>query len=293
MTMPKKGTRKIVVDSEEYRWKLAFNHEESFEKHIRAAIELADSQGSTLVVYLIGLNVNYVDYDRDDPITPKDIEDFIRKALAAGWQPREKGPTFYLGRPSGSNRTYLNEILSLIPMTEINRHATRHDCNAISDVYLSAFPESERELIATLAIDLLNEETKPETISLVDEIDGEIVGHVAFSPVTMDFDKNWRGYILAPLAVKPGFQKQGIGSELINTGIDCLKESGVDVVFVYGDPAYYGRFGFEAETATNFKPPYELHFPFGWQAMLLKENTCPKDAVQMTCIEPLQNPALW
>ena len=44
---------------------------------------------------------------------------------------------------------------------------------------------------------------------------------------------------------------------------------GVNVVFVYGDPKYYGKFGFSAEVASAYSPPYELQYPFGWQAVAL------------------------
>ena len=95
------------------------------------------------------------------------------------------------------------------------------------------FPEEENQLVARLAVNLLNEETSPETLSLVAEIDGEVAGHIAFSPVTADSNKYWLGYILAPLGVKPGLQKNGIGSKLVASGITRLSSNGVNAVFVY------------------------------------------------------------
>ncbi len=95
-------------------------------------------------------------------------------------------------------------------------------------------------MVATLAIDLLSEATSPETISLLAETDGQVIGHIAFSPVTADNHGEWVGYILAPLGVMPGHQKRRIGSQLIESGIEWLTEKSVDVLFVYGDPKYYG-----------------------------------------------------
>ena len=94
------------------------------------------------------------------------------------------------------------------------RVATSLDRDDIRDVHLCAFPEDENQLVATLATSLLSEETNPETIALVADVGGVVVGHVAFSPVTADTNKNWLGYILAPLGVKPEYQKSGIGSKL-------------------------------------------------------------------------------
>ncbi|MEO0769565.1 MAG: hypothetical protein AAFY72_09045 [Cyanobacteria bacterium J06649_4] len=70
------------------------------------------------------------------------------------------------------------------------RVATSLDSEAVREVHLHAFPEGEKQKVATLAANLLSEETNPKTISLVAEVDGAIVSHVAFSPVTID-DERW------------------------------------------------------------------------------------------------------
>ncbi len=82
------------------------------------------------------------------------------------------------------------------------------------------------------------------TISLVAEIDGEIVGHVAFSPITIsDNTTDWYG--LGPVSVKPDFQKNGIGQALIKKGLSLLKERGAKGCALVGDPNYYEHFGFK------------------------------------------------
>jgi putative acetyltransferase len=85
-------------------------------------------------------------------------------------------------------------------------------------------------------------------ISLVAVIDEKIVGHVAFSRMTAPF----RALGLAPVAVLPLHQRQGIGAALIRAGLERAKASGWNGVFVLGDNAYYERFGFRAELATGF-----------------------------------------
>ena len=104
------------------------------------------------------------------------------------------------------------------------RLATSLDRDDIRDVHLSAFPECESQLVAELAANLLNEDTDPETITLVAEAGGQVVGHIAFSPVTADSRNRWLGYILGPLGVKPEHHKAGIGSKLVKSGIGCRKK---------------------------------------------------------------------
>lgn len=83
------------------------------------------------------------------------------------------------------------------------------------------------------------------TLSLVAcDDEGEIVGHVMFSPVTLEGeDLNWQA--LAPLTVKAEYRQQGIGAELVKEGLSSLGELGYPACVVQGDPAYYSCFGFQ------------------------------------------------
>ena len=177
-------------------------------------------------------------------------------------------------------------------MTRI-RVATSLDRDDIREIHLCAFHESENQIVSTLAINLLSEETSPKTISLVAEAGGAVVGHIAFSPVTVDNNKSWKGYILAPLGVKPEYQKRQIGSKLIESGMERLSKMGVNVLFVYGDPKYYGKFGFNADLASGYSPPYELQYPFGWQAIILNEGAFTGSTVKISCVDPLNDAELW
>ena len=142
------------------------------------------------------------------------------------------------------------------------RIAISLDRDDVRDVHLCAFPEGEREIVSKLAINLLSERTTPQTISLVAETEGAVVGHVAFSPVTIDNNEDFQGYILAPLGVKPDYQKRRIGSKLIESGMQLLSKMGVNILFVYGDPEYYSKFGFSADVADRYIPPYKLQYSY-------------------------------
>ena len=164
--------------------------------------------------------------------------------------------------------------------------------DSIDNVHFSAFSEQERETVRKLAIDLLHEKTQPQILSLVAESDSLVVGHVAFSPVTISL-KNWLGYILAPLGVRPEYQNQSVGAELVKNGMQRLLSMHINAVFVYGDPRYYGKFGFNADLASMYLPPYDIQYPFGWQAIICQEWQSITTPLRISCVQSLSDPKLW
>ncbi|HUE73876.1 MAG TPA: N-acetyltransferase [Pirellulaceae bacterium] len=114
------------------------------------------------------------------------------------------------------------------------------DAAAIHAVHVAAFPAED---VARL-VDALRAAGHAR-ISLVAEIEGQIVGHVVFSPVTVDGSSSGReGPGLAPVAVLPGHQRRGIGSALIREGLAISRQHGYGFVVLLGHPEYYPRFGF-------------------------------------------------
>ena len=102
------------------------------------------------------------------------------------------------------------------------------------------------------------------TLSLVAEADGTIVGHVAFSPVSLsDGSRGWYG--LGPISVDPARQGEGIGGKLIGEGLERLKALGATGCVLLGDPAYYSRFGFTPDTRLTLDgvpPEYFMRVAF-------------------------------
>ncbi|MEJ2729070.1 MAG: N-acetyltransferase [Deltaproteobacteria bacterium] len=126
----------------------------------------------------------------------------------------------------------------------ILRKETVADVEAITEVTIAAFKNhpisnhTEQFIINALR------DANALTISLVAEIDGRVVGHIAFSPVIIsDGTKDWYG--LGPVSVLPEYQKQGIGKSLINEGLSLLKDMGGKGCALVGEPNYYKRFGFK------------------------------------------------
>ena len=88
-------------------------------------------------------------------------------------------------------------------------------------------------------------------VSLVAVDSGEIVGHVAFSPVTIgEAEGDW--FALGPISVQPERQGQGVGQALVRAGIEALAALGASGCALLGAPGYYGRFGFESDEALRY-----------------------------------------
>lgn len=131
-------------------------------------------------------------------------------------------------------------------MLVLIRTETAADHHRITEIHLEAFrnhPFSNRT--EHLIVEGLRE-AGALTLSLVAEADGVVLGHVAFSPVTIDgVDCGW--FALGPIGVDPVAQRRGIGSGLVRTGLQRLRELGANGCVLVGDPGYYNRFGFQPE----------------------------------------------
>ena len=123
------------------------------------------------------------------------------------------------------------------------RDETLEDMCAISDVTLAAFKTLEISNHTEQCIIESLRAANALTVSLVAEMDGRVIGHIAFSPVIIsDGTPNWYG--LGPVAVLPAYQRQCIGKTLIQKGLPRLKNMKAQGCCLVGHPAYYRKFGF-------------------------------------------------
>lgn len=90
------------------------------------------------------------------------------------------------------------------------------------------------------------------TVSLVATVDDALVGHAAFSPVTID-DRPGAWYALGPISVAPHTQRRGVGRALIARGLDQLRALQAGGCVLLGNPDYYGRFGFLSDPALTYQ----------------------------------------
>lgn len=124
------------------------------------------------------------------------------------------------------------------------RSETAADVSAITEVTIAAFKtleissHTEQFIIEALRV------AKALTVSLVADMDGRVVGHIAFSPVTIsDGTRDWYG--LGPVSVLPAYQRLGIGKTLVLEGLSRLKDLGAQGCCLVGHPDYYRKFGFK------------------------------------------------
>jgi putative acetyltransferase len=131
-------------------------------------------------------------------------------------------------------------------------HPDRDEREAVLRVHRAAFGrEDEARLVQQLHL------SGRDVFELLAECDGTIVAHVAFSPVTIEHGEDGRARGLAPVAVLPAWQRQGIGTRLIGEALQALRAAALRGVVVLGDPTYYARFGFEPASR------YGLHDIYG------------------------------
>lgn len=166
------------------------------------------------------------------------------------------------------------------------RESEPSDSPAIDALYPRAFPGED---LLPLVKELLADRTN--TISLVATSDSTLVGNVIFTRGSVDRE-NAELALLAPLAVAPECQRQGIGSALVGRGLRRLQAEGIAAVYVLGDPAYYRRLGFLPERSV--RPPYPLprEWADAWQSQALGNGAVPTGGT-LRLPECWLDPALW
>ena len=136
----------------------------------------------------------------------------------------------------------------------IVRSETTEDHADIHHVIAQAFGQpNEADLV-----DALRTNATP-FISLVATIDEQVVGHISFTPVSIESETGiFTGIGLAPMAVLPKYQNQGIGSRLVREGLKECQRLGQHIVVVLGHPNYYPRFGFAPASSKGLRSEYDV-----------------------------------
>lgn len=179
-------------------------------------------------------------------------------------------------------------------MPKTIREASRSDLEAALAVERAAFGS---DIEANLVRDLLNDSSALPSLSLLAFESDVAVGHILFTRAKLDPVSNLSISLLAPLAVIPEKQKQGIGTQLIQVGLNRLKESATDMVFVLGDPRYYNRNGFESAIPHGLYPPYDLpekdHDAWMVQALSLPLSSFDAPSLKVIGADSLMKPEFW
>lgn len=173
------------------------------------------------------------------------------------------------------------------------RPTSAEDLPAVLEIHKAAFGQAEE---AELTRDLLADPTAQPVLSLIAEKDGRPLGHVLFTGARLTApDSDVPASILAPLAVVPAAQRRGVGGALIKAGLDRLRQDGVALVFVLGDPAYYTRFGFAPAGSQGLAAPYPLPEAYveAWMVQALADGVLGQVRGTVACGDALMRLELW
>lgn len=172
------------------------------------------------------------------------------------------------------------------------RPTTSDEAEVIAAVHRAAFGS---DIEADLARDLMRDKAFVPTLSFAAEENGTVLGHVLFTRGWLERDDGLPGFpllLIAPLAVVPGSQRAGVGSMLVEAAITLARESGEVAILVFGDPAYYGRFGFTDAWPKGVRTPHPAEPEWGWQILELAPDLLgPPGVLQVA--PPLDDPAMW
>ena len=173
------------------------------------------------------------------------------------------------------------------------RKLSVNDLSSIEETFFNSFSAEEAPITYPVIKSLIEDSATNNNYCIGFELDGKIVSAVGFSPVFFKTDTGLSAYILAPLATHQSHQKKGLATKLIESAKAHFHANNIDALLVYGDPEYYGKYGFNADLGKHFIPPYPLEYDFGWQALMLNDTTLNDRKLAFTCVDALSDAALW
>lgn len=173
------------------------------------------------------------------------------------------------------------------------RHTVHSDLDDILHIEREAFGSND---VPDLVEELLSDPGAEPVLSLLAFHDNRPVGHILFTAARLSGHENSLSVsILAPLAILPEFQNTGYGNRLINYGLNHLKETGVDLVFVLGHPGYYPRSGFEPAGMLGLQAPYPIpdKNADAWMVKALRPGITGSVTGTVVCCNALNKPEHW
>lgn len=172
------------------------------------------------------------------------------------------------------------------------REALNMDLDNVMSIERVAFGSDEE---ANLVRDLIGDTSAKPIVSLLAIQDDRAVGHILFTKARLEPKAPLSISILAPIAVVPDSQKQGIGGKLIEYGLQVLLESMVDLVFVLGHPEYYPSYGFKPAGNLGFDAPYPIpgKNADAWMVQALRPGAIGTFSGKIICADKLNKPEYW
>jgi len=168
------------------------------------------------------------------------------------------------------------------------------DREEIVELFQKTFRQSEGDvegdLLAALTHDL-SDRLGSESVSCLGAFESNQLIAAAFL-TDLSFEQGFTVKMLAPVAVRTEYQRNGVGQKLILNAMHSLQASGIDLIVTYGDPNYYAKVGFKALSEQDVPAPMPLSMPIGWLGKTLN-NPIPANLTTPKCVEPFCNQNLW
>lgn len=171
--------------------------------------------------------------------------------------------------------------------------ASISDLQSVLSIERAAFGRNDE---ADLVRSLLDDPSAQPLLSLLAWVDGRPVGHVLFTSARIDdAPRRVSAAILAPLAVVPDAQRQGVGGRLIEEGVSVLRDRGVGLVLVAGHPDYYPRHGFDPAVPHGLVPPFPIppEHEDAWMVRALREGLIGSIRGRVVCADAMNRPEYW
>lgn len=174
------------------------------------------------------------------------------------------------------------------------RETNTSDFDDIMNIEKQAFGyDKEAKLVA----ELLNDRTAEPIVSLLAFHNNKAIGHILFTRAYVEgIEEDPMIHILAPLAVRPEYQRQGIGNLLIKTGIQLLQEKGTHLIFVLGHKEYYPKYGFIPNAKRlGYPAPYPILDEYAdcWMVLPISEKGFNVGKGKIKCSKILNEPEHW
>jgi len=163
--------------------------------------------------------------------------------------------------------------------------------NLFTSVFADAEGQDEGASIGRLVSDLIATTDERDLMGFIATLEDEIFGCIFFSRILLANKQT--AFILSPAAVATQQQGNGIGQALIRFGIEHLKSKGVDLLFTYGDPAFYSKSGFVQISEDVVQAPLKLSQPEGWLAQSLQNSSIDPVSGPSQCVAALNNQEYW
>ena len=166
----------------------------------------------------------------------------------------------------------------------------------INNLFLNVFSDSEGseegELIGDLSNRFLSITPDEDLYCFIASDNDRIIGSIIFTQMTFE-NSTVNAFLLSPVAIDTSCQGGGIGQELINYGINKLKNDGVELLLSYGDPNFYSKVGFQTISEELIKAPFALSMPEGWIGQSLINDNIEGIKGDSYCVEAISVASFW